>query len=436
MPAEAKEINTQSKIYSADLVLPITSPPIENGAVVVKNKRIMFIGKRKTAQRLFPNLAERNFASALIIPGLINLHAHNELGAFSSLARPTKFLEWLVKLIRKSRRFTMEDWSNSAEAGVRRCLEAGITAVADVTRTGYGFQAAFNQELRGIIFFEVVGVDDKGIDRGMAELRSKIRKSRHLLERKSSKGLIIGLSPHSVYTLSSSALRIILKYAVEERLPTAIHLAETKAEVEFTQQGSGELANFFSNYLNLDLVKTGGLSLTPLQYLVELGAFKVNPLLIHGVWLTETDLDLIKREELAIIFCPKSNEMLQVGEAPISKVLQKEIRFGLGTDSVASVKKLDLFAEVRKFREIAEKQGSNFFLSDEELVKLITIKAAKLIGMRDLIGSLEVGKLADMTMVEIENTKFDSPYSYLVNQATASNIICTLIGGRVVYRRT
>jgi 5-methylthioadenosine/S-adenosylhomocysteine deaminase len=435
MPAEAKEVNAQSKIYSADLVLPITSPPIEDGAVVVKNERIIFVGKRKTAQKLFSNFEERNFTSALIMPGLINLHTHSELGAFSSLARPTEFLRWLVKLIKKSRQFTAKDWFHSAEIGVKKCLRAGITAIADITRTGQGFQAALSQQLRGIIFFEIVGVDNRDVDKRMAELKSKIEQSKHLLEKESSKSLTIGLSPHSVYTLSSSALRVVLKHAAKERLPTAIHLAETQAEVEFTQQGSGDLANFFSNYLNLDLVKTGGLSLTPFQYLVKLGALRVIPLLIHGVWLTEADLDLIKREELAIIFCLKSNEMLQVGEAPVSRVLQKKIRFGLGTDSAASVKELDLFGEIRKLREIAQKQGSSFFLSDKELVELITIKAAELIRMRDLIGSLEVGKLADMAVVEIEGAKFGSPYSYLVDQATASNIIYTLIGGKLVYGR-
>ena len=421
-------------IYTADIILPITSSPVKGGAILVKEGRIVAIGERKTIIAENRGQEIRDFRDTILMPGLVNLHGHFECASFGFLAEPAPFTQWLGRIIKAGREMEKDGWLRAARHGVTKSLEAGITCTADITRTGAGLQAAAKVGMPACIYFEVVGVDDGNLVEAVVDLLEKIKGGESIAE---ARGLRLGISPHSAYTLSSSALKVCSDIAREYDLPLSIHLAETQAEVELVWNGSGPLASTISDRLKLEVIEQGGSGRTPASFLDGFGLLKSSLVAAHGVWLSDEDIALLKERDTPVAVCPTSNELLGVGEAPVSKFIDQGLAFGIGTDSLASNPELDLFLEARKVRELLEKQtGSKAGLSPRKLVEMMTIDAARMLGFGDKLGSIEPGKRADLIALDCDaKAAYIDPYDYLIENASQPSISHTILGGRVIYSR-
>ncbi len=421
-------------IYAADIILPITSPPISDGAVLVKNSRIVTVGKKSDIVTANPNEDILEFRDALLMPGLVNLHGHLECSSFDFLAKPTPFPKWIRKMIKASGKMDRDDWLAASRFGIKRYLEAGITCTADITRTGLGIQAVAEAGMPGIVYIEAVAIDNNNLADAVVNILERVKSAESITR---SGSFRLGLSPHSPYTLSQSALKICAEISREYALPLTIHLAETQPELELIKDGSGSLASMIGRGLELEVIKSKGSGKTPTEFLDDLALVNESLIAAHCVHLNGKDIKLLKKKNAAVALCPTSNELLGSGEAPVGKYIEHGVRFGVGTDSIASNPNLDLFVEARKVRTILAKQTgvkeNQIPLSPEELIKTLTIKAAEILGLNSELGSLEPGKRADFAVLDYDNHTSPDPYSYLIENSSNSSIVYTILNGQIVY---
>lgn len=427
-------------IYAADIVLPISNPPIYNGAVLVIDGRIAGVGKKDELVAAHRDEEIIEFKDALLIPGLVNLHGHLECSSFDFLARPTPFSEWVGNIIKAGLAMQRDDWLSASRTGVEKYFESGITCTADITRSGVGLQAVAEAGMPALVYLEAVGIDDRNLTEAVVDLLERIKSAESILGVGDIK---IGLSPHSPYSLSMSALKVCDDLSKEYGLPLSIHVAETQAEVELIRDGTGSLASTIGKRMQLEVIQRGGTGTTPAQFLAELGLVRHPLIVAQGVWLNDQDVTLIKQRGASVAVCPTSNELLGSGEAPIRKFIEHGLSFGIGTDSPASNPDMDLFVEARKVRAILEKQFNKddarqelpTGLSSKKLMEMITLDAARMLGFANDLGSIDPGKRADLVVLNYDMTSSPSPYDYLIEKASKSTISHTILGGMIVYSR-
>jgi 5-methylthioadenosine/S-adenosylhomocysteine deaminase len=259
---------------------------------------------------------------------------------------------------------------------------------------------------RGIVYQEVFGPDPGKLDASMQELTDAVGRLRPLV----SDRLRLGVSPHAPYTVSAPLYEAVAGFAQRERLPMAVHLAESKEESQFVRDGTGP----FADALRARGIVVQALRCSPVQYLVNLGVVRRGVLCIHCVQVDEHDIAVLAAARAAIAHCPRSNRAHGHGSAPLGAFRTAGLRVGLGTDSVVSVGDLDLWAE-------ADAAG----LDGEDALRMLTIEGARALGWEREIGSLEVGKAADLAV-------FPSTVPYRL--LPSPTVLMTVVGGRTVYR--
>jgi len=418
-------------IFTAKTILPISTGPILDGAVVVKGEQIEALGPVADILPKFPSEEIRDFGRAIILPGLVNLHTHLEYNAFSELVKYERFTDWLLAMVAKRRTFKSEDWRRSAQEGARELLSFGTTCVADIVTTGPGLEVALDAGLRGVSYLELVALDDLQLGKIWPGFEARVVTARERVRHYAC--LKVGISPHSAYSLTRKALRTAADLANRRDLPIAIHVAETKDEVDFVSKNKGELAQLMGEFLELDLIREGGSGKSPVAYLDGLGLMGDRTLVIHGVYLAEGDLDILCRKGVRVAACPRSNALFG-GKARLDRFEEAGIPWGLGTDSRASNQNLNLLAEMAEARVLMANADSPVALSAEQWIRHLTFDAAKILGLENYVGSLEPGKLADMAVVRAKAVS-DDPYLALVESAESVVVEATILGGRVVFRR-
>ncbi len=426
-------------IYTADMILPISNPPITDGAVCVTDGRISAVGARDKLLAAHGDEEVIEFNDAILMPGLVNLHGHLECSSFDFLAKPTPFSEWVGTIIQAGLKMQRDDWLSASRTGVKKYFESGITCTADITRSGLGLQAVAEAGMPALVYLEAVGIDDRNLTDAVVDLLERVKSAESILGVGDIK---VGLSPHSAYSLSRPALKVCNDISLEYGLPLSIHLAETQAEVELIRSGTGPLAATIGKRMQLEVVRQGGAGVTPAHYLNDLGLVRDSLIAAHGVWLSDEDIMLLKEKGAAVAVCPTSNELLGSGEAPIERFIECGLGFGLGTDSPASNPDMDLFVEVRKARTILKKQLGQAksqteasTLSPEKSIEMITLDAARMLGFADDLGSIDAGKRADFIILDYDRTMPFDPYAYLIKSASKRTISHTILNGNMVYSR-
>jgi cytosine/adenosine deaminase-related metal-dependent hydrolase len=404
----------------AGRVHPVTSPPIEDGAVLVDTGgRLTAIGPHPHVPT--PSAAQTlEFPDAVLVPGLVNCHTHLELTHLGRRIPEREFPRWIRRIRELKDASSEEEFTSSAEAGIRDCWSRGVTCVADTGSTGAVLKALTRLGGRGIAYHEVFGPDPSRAGEYFSEFE---RQFARLRQRATGNAFVIlGVSPHAPYTVSEPLYRLVRDLARRERLPMAVHLAESPEEIELVRDGTGPFADAL-RARGIEVKARGG---SPVQYLLKLGVLASgNCLCIHCVQVDDEDVRLLSEAGVAVAHCPRSNAAHRHGRAPLAAFRAAGIPVGFGTDSVVSVPDLDLWAE-------AETTG----LSGEEALRMLTIDGARALGWEREIGSLEVGKSADLavfTLTALDRPGPPAPATALDRPRPPATALLTVIGGRIVH---
>ena len=421
------------KILAAEFVVPISSEPIERGAVAIDGERIVAIGSQNDITSQFAGATVKDFGVAAILPGFVNCHSHLEVtsmrGALDAVEHD--FKSWLLKLNDIRSGMSAEDIEAAATLGASEGARAGITCFGDIGRCGEaGLQALNRVGLRGVLFQETeFSPDNATAENDLEKLKSKIDSLR-----RDANGLVeVGISPHSPYTVSRRLFELIAKYAADERLKVTIHAAESAEEERLLAKGEG----FFTKFYERAGVEWEVPHCSSIEFLGRTGVLDRQPLLAHCVTVSDTDIDLIAKSGSRIAHCPKSNAKFGHGYAPFEKFVAAGITVGLGSDSVASNNVCDLLEEAR-FAAFAarNRETRDRFITPRDVLNAATLGGAKALGLDGKIGTLESGKCADIAVVSLSGlaqSPINDVEAALVFSSNARDVGMTMVGGKVVF---
>ncbi len=383
------------KRYRARWVVPVTKPPIENGCLVEQDGVIIYVGDADGA----PAGEDHDFGEAVLLPGIVNTHTHLELTAMRGFLEDLCFNDWIDKL-RSSRKeaLTTEMLLDSARYGIREGLHSGITTYADTCSSGVVMQAMLETGVRGIMFQETFGSGPEQRDASMAALRAKVAELAPL----QTDLVKLGISPHAPYTISDVLYRAAAEFSRESGYRMGLHISESAAEVELVRKGTGDFAG---EWLERGLVVVPR-ARSPIALLEKNGCLDGSPLLIHCVRLDEEDIATIKRHDCAVAHCPASNAKFGHGIAPLVELLEAGVTVGLGSDSVASNNRMDILEEARLaalFQRGARRDER--VIPGRQALNLATIGGARALGIDDRVGSLDVGKDADLAVFSLTTAR-------------------------------
>jgi len=396
-------------LLEADILLPITQKPIRQGGILIHNGKIADIGSKNLLQKKYPHHKIRSFRDTLLLPGFVNAHCHLEFGpCLSNKEPPPSFTTWVRQLIAKGtpKRHLLK---KRIHEGQEALLKSGVTTVVDHITPDLLSLHSRQSPLRHFFCLEILGAERS---RGQESLKKarKIMKASSLSE--------ILLTPHSLYSVHHQVLLSLLQDLKKQPF-FSIHLLESFDENRFFVHRSGPLARF---------VRERGGSVGPLSpvfWLQKQGFLRHHPLIVHGNYLSPQDLKIIKKFGLSLIHCPGSHRFFGHRPFPLDAILKSDINVALGTDSLASLAnnhRLSFFSELKLMR------GNFPKISPEDIIRMATLNGARAIRRAGEIGSLEIGKRADIIAMTMKDKKKDPYENVILN----NKIKWTMIEGRFV----
>lgn len=393
MPAQ------ETTIHTARWVLPVTSPPLPDGAVVVQGKTIQAVGPRPTLVKEHKGriISHEN---AVLFPGLVNAHTHLEFSALKgSIEKCDSFPQWLKRIAWRRILLSQKRIVEAAKEGVEELVKFGTALVADVANLTDTGQLLDGKPLAGLIFHELIGLNSEKAEEVFNRCAQTVAAYRP------SPSVVHSISPHSPYTVSPALFQKIKAHCQKSALVTVVHLAESREEVELCLKGSGPLK---------DLLNKAGVwdknwkvpKASPVDYLDQLGFLDGYTLAVHLTQATLADVKVLAQRNVSICLCVRSNEFTGVGRPPVRLFTDAGLNICLGTDSLASNWDLNILNEMRAVKEIAPE------LSLEAILSMGTINGARALGFDHRLGSLEPGKDAFILALPL-GPEGDDPYQAL-----------------------
>ncbi len=355
--------------------------------------------------------------SHVIIPGLINLHTHAAMTLMRGLADDLSLMTWLNDYIWPiENQYTDNQFVwDGTQLACAEMIKSGITCFNDM----YFFpesstEATISAGLRANIGMVVIDFPtnyasdaDDYLSKGLA-LRDRYQ--HHPL-------LSFCFAPHAPYTVSDKTFRRIITYAEQLGIPVHTHLHETRDEIRISLEIHG---------------------VRPIERMHQLGLLGPNLIAVHMVHLTDHEIKLIQRYDCNVAHCPSSNMKLASGFAPVPQLLDHNINVGLGTDGAASNNRLDMFEEMRQAALIAKATSQDAdTLPAHQVLKMATLNGAEALGLNDRIGSLIIGKAADMTAIDLSDINLApcyDPASHLIYSAGREHVSHVWVNGRMLLQ--
>lgn len=400
----------------AEWVIPVVPSGefLSNHAVALHNERIVAILPAAQARSLTARQTVE-LPGHVLLPGLINMHGHAAMSLLRGYADDYPLMPWLEEHIWPAEAtYLSADFVRDGSAlAIAEMLRAGTTCCSDMYFFPNIAAAQFQQAgMRCQITFPVLDFPsawasdaDDYISKGLA-LRDDYKHSTLI-------SVVFG--PHAPYTVQEGALQKIAILANELDLPVQIHLHETAGEVTEALQAKGQ---------------------RPLEALFELGLIGPRTQCVHMTSLNQTDIKLLAAAGASVIHCPASNMKLGSGQCPVSALLQAGVNVALGTDGAASNNDLSLLGEMRSAALLAKVGALDATaLPAACVLEMATLGGARALGMQDQLGSIEVGKLADLIAVDLQQPNTQpvyNPISQLVYAVQASQVTHSWIAGKQV----
>lgn len=396
-------------ILRAKLVVPMSQPPIDDGAVAVEGDTIVAVGK---ASELAGGEV-RDLGEVALSPGLINAHCHLDYtGMVNQVEWRGSFIEWILQLVALKQLQSEKDYLAAVKTGLQQLLNWGTTTVVNVE----SFPALIDQfgdtPLRVVWCLELIDFTRADTPQDIAQRALDFIAARPDLN--------LGLSPHALYTASGKLYQLAADYAAARNIPLTTHLAESEEEEDMIRRGTGHMYDYFirAGRDMSDCKRIG-----PVQLLAEYGALGPNCLAAHANCLTPLDVKLLGETGTHVVHCPKSHRFFKRDTPLLGSFQASEVNVCLGTDSMASNDTLNMFAEMQELARTFPR------MSAEEILTMATLNAARALNRSDKLGTVAPGAWADLIAVPLDGTVVD-PYEAVV--FAERPVSFSMIGGKVV----
>ncbi|MCY3620080.1 MAG: amidohydrolase family protein [Gammaproteobacteria bacterium] len=405
-------------VVSPRLLLPVAprNEALEGMSVAVGGGAIVELGSRHEVLARNPGARHLELGNQALMPGLVNAHGHLAMALLRGLGESESLDDWLNNTIWPlEARWMDEDFvRDGTRLAVAEMVATGTTTASDM----YYFPETAALACRGAGFrlqatFPLIEIPNAY----SADFDECLSKGLALHDRFRGDDLVTTcFGPHSAYTVDPARLRRVAVLADEIDADVHIHLHETEDEV------AGALRS------------QGG---TWIRVLDEVGLLTERLQAVHMTAVSDAEIDLVSERGVRIVHCPHSNMKLASGICPVTKFLASGATVGLGTDGAASNNALDMFAEARLAALLAKSANADpTVLPAADIIAMATLGGARTIGLGDRIGSIEVGKRADLVAIDLDHPTMqpvNDPHAALVHADAGARVTHTFIDGQCVY---
>lgn len=395
---------------------------IHDGMLVIKDSKIVALDTRESLDGQYQADETIDCSGQYILPGLINAHTHVPMTLLRAMADDLRLDVWLMGYIMPvEREFVSPEFVRlGTTLACAEMIRGGVTAFADM----YYFEADIAEAtaaagLRAMLCESILKFPTP--DAGTYE--DSLEYSRRFIEDWKDHHLVMPtIAPHAIYSNTEETLHRCVDLVKDYGLPMMTHISETKREVNDSMEQNGK---------------------TVVPYMKDQGIFDVPVIAAHCVHIDEHEMRMLKKHGATAAHCPSANLKLASGIAPISQMLEIGVNVAIGTDGPASNNDLDMFEEMRLAALLAKVTPNNpTALPAKQALTMATVNGAKALGIEDKAGSLEVGKLADLIVVDAQPlhnmphfaSNPDAPYSQLVYSTKSSDVQHTIVHGKLLMK--
>ena len=385
---------------------------IENGVIAIKGDVISHIGPGTNSPLSASKIIDAH--GGIILPGLVNGHTHAAMTLFRGLADDLPLMAWLSSYIFPAESRMDADFVHTGS--LLACAEmilSGTTTFCDMylfeDEVAKAAKQSGMRSLVGEVLYDFPSPNYGPIEKGFEYTERLIQKWEH------DPLVSVAVEAHSLYTCSPDLLKTCHAISRKHGVPLVIHVAETLPELAEIQTKYGK---------------------KPFEHLESLGILGPHLIADHCVHLDDTEIERMIRHRIHVITNPESNMKLASGIAPVTRLIAGGLTVGLGTDGCASNNNLDMLLEMdtaAKLQKLALMDPTA--LDAVTVLKMATCEGAKALGFGDLTGSLELGKKADIIIVDTRKphlTPLYNPYSHLVYSADGADVSHAIINGRLI----
>ena len=365
--------------YRAAWVLPITSVPKPGGVVSIERDLIAGVGE-------FDGGVAEDLGNVAILPGLVNAHTHLELSWMRGQVAPAASLPAWAASLMALRRSVPHEPPEPIAGAIAEARASGTCLVGDVTNTLATYDPLLDSELSAALFREVLGFAAPDPQALVEKVSGQIADLTPIAWLRPS------IVPHAPYSVSPALLQAIARWSAGK--PLSIHLGESAQELEFLREGTGEWRALLEA-LGMWNASWAVPACGPVEYLDRLGMVDEHLLAVHGVQFTDTELSRLATARATVVACPRSNRWTGAGIPPIDRFYASGVRVAVGTDSLASVDDLNLFAELAEVRQLAPGVPA------ARILESATLAGAQALGFGSELGSIEPGKRAQLIAVRL-----------------------------------
>ena len=404
-------------VIEARWIIPVEPAGVvlENHAVALSDGKILAVLPRDEIRRHYRPAETCSLDSHALIPGLVNLHSHAAMTLMRGLADDLQLMDWLSKHIwpAEARHMSPQFVHDGSLLACAEMLRGGITCFNDMyfypEMTARAALAAGMRAALGIVVIEFPTAY-------ASDAQDYLRKGLQVRDDCKHESLLtFCMAPHAPYTVADKTFEQVLMLSEQLQIPINTHLHETRDEIRES------LAKF---------------GIRPIARLKKLGLLGPGFIAVHAVHLDQAEIELLGRLGCSVAHCPSSNLKLASGIAPVAKMQSCAINVGLGTDGAASNNRLDIFTEMRSAALLAKATSENAqTLPAHAALRMATLNAAQALGIEQTIGSIEIGKAADLCAVNFDSIELSpcyDPVSHLVYAAGREHVSDVWVAGRRV----
>lgn len=405
------------QIISPTWIAPVipTGALLLDHSLVIEGDRISALLPHADAVARFPDAPDLELKGHLVTPGFVNAHGHAAMTLLRGIADDREMMDWLTNWIWPiegelvSEQFVYD----GTRLAVMEMMMGGTTCAADT----YFFPEAASRAVTQMHFRAQIGMpvlqfanawarnEEDHIHKGLA-FRDSI---------KNSSLVTTAFAPHSPYSVTDNGFNKVQLYSEQLDLPVHLHLHETATEVTDSLRDNG---------------------VRPIERMNKLGILSPSLQAVHMTQLGDDEIELLAINGVQVAHCPESNMKLASGFCPVEKLKTGNINVAIGTDGAASNNDLDMIQEARSASLLSKAiTGDATSLDAQTCLEMMTINGARFLGLEDEIGSLEPGKLADITAIDLSHPAFQpiyNPISQLIYTASARDVSNVWIGGKRV----